>query len=237
MKRLAFGFVVLVVLLSTGIAHATLYTTYDEAEFLTWAGAVTMESFENILPTDPADVLYNIPASDLDGHFDVNTDHTFLQIWGPSVSFAPDGDQVLFWYTTSTPDTAGSITFSNFNDSSTVINAFGLCIIDWASSEAEGVLTFSNEIGDSFMVASSPPSRPDYDTFFFGVISDTPFTEATLTTTTDDGWNFCDRVYYGSDATPIPEPATMLLVGSGLIGLAGFRRKFKKKSKGSPHRF
>jgi hypothetical protein len=36
------------------------------------------------------------------------------------------------------------------------------------------------------------------------------------------------RVELSGDATAIPEPSTMLLLATGLVGLAGFRRKFRR---------
>ena len=33
----------------------------------------------------------------------------------------------------------------------------------------------------------------------------------------------------GPEITPVPEPATLILIGSGLVGLAGFGRKMFKK--------
>ena len=101
--------------------------------------------------------------------------------------------------------------------------------------------TFANHDGDYLLTTDSGeviPSffDPIYPGFglgqFAGFISDDPFDRVTVSSTANALYGMDDLVY----ATPIPEPGTLLLVGTGLVAVARRRLTRSKHSKVVGHR-
>ena len=75
--------------------------------------------------------------------------------------------------------------------------------------------------------AIGTPAGDNGNSFVNGTVWNTTHNFASINETNFTGFELSD-FSMGVGGTPVPEPATVLLLGTGLVGLVGFRKKFKK---------
>jgi hypothetical protein len=94
------------------------------------------------------------------------------------------------------------------------VSAFGLFIGD-AAEGSNSTLSFTNNLGHNFTIASGP--LPDNSVLFFGVVDlQNPFTSLTIQGNAPSDGFAMDDVYI---TTAVPEPTSVVLFGIGAVAL------------------
>jgi hypothetical protein len=185
-----------------------------QTAFLAAAGSTTLVDFENvalgyytpIVPNGTVSIDLNAPNFG-DGFSGISTT-TFGNLYGFNVT--PGGAQ---WF--GAP--AGTATY-NF---SSPMKAFGL----WLTGvQTVFTTSFTLTFNDGTAQTLNLPINTSGGTSYYGFTDTTAFSSITITNLSNDAWGM-DDVSYGAGSSSVPEPSSLLLLGSGLAGLAGVIRR------------